>query len=579
MVGHTKTVRLFFVSDSGRPETMADECATSEAEAAKQCDADELSSDGNDEGNGKGTLTDHRALWDAMSDQHRLKYVFPRDVLSCDMTKEQRKALRMYKSVLHKKEQYNQLKETPEAHRERLNRIYEQRKQRKNTRASETAEETEARRAYQRAAANKHNLKKRAENGLPPPPLPRAPSAPVTEEQRQQKIQSDKEKARLRAAAYRETLTDEQKESIKARKRVAMAADRAERPEVYKHRDREAYEKKIATEAGLEKERERQRLKEQRKRDLVKADIKAHAEFKEKDREYRKKQRTEKLPVFKQDKAECVRIEPFVSGADTIIALAGHFAGDGCVRPESLRVLSATRDVTSAFQRVFGGNVSVCKRGYFTWCLSYGSARDAASILLPYALGKQEQLQEFLGMRRDSQIREMKAVEPAIMTGSAFHGNVFDQFVGGFLGSDGNVHVRGIETFRPVVVFGQKYRQILDLIKENFPGGTEVVECWTAPRRGEQKKKSFRVEYKNVPAMDLIRRVEPYVTASYKRSICRAILEMPPDKNLQRMVWGLQKASKDTSSEVERGCEAESDVDDFSCVFEKTEDEDDDEDE
>ena len=54
------------------------------------------------------------------------------------------------------------------------------------------------------------------------------------------------------------------------------------------------------------------------------------------------------------------------------------------------------------------------------------------------------------------------------------------------------------------------------------------------------------LRYRNVAAMDLIRRVEPYVTVGYKRSICHAILNMPKaDIELQKMVWGLQMCYKD----------------------------------
>lgn len=139
----------------------------------------------------------------------------------------------------------------------------------------------------------------------------------------------------------------------------------------------------------------------------------------------------------------------------------------------------------------------------------------------------------------------MKLSEPVIDPSIALGEGVFDQIVGGFLGSDGNVHVRGTETYRPVVVFAQKHRQLLDLIKTYFAGGQEIVECWNSATRDGVKHKSFRLEYKNKSAMDLLRRIEPYVTVGYKRSICHAILDMLPNEDLQKTVWGLQKASKE----------------------------------
>ena len=354
-------------------------------------------------------------------------------------------------------------------------------------------------------------------------------------------------------------------------KRMEARDERANRTEEQKEESRvkdQNKRKRAATEAGLEKKRERQRLKAQKKRDEIKANPDAYAAFKKKDNERRQQQRAEMKPVLKEEKNECARVDPFVSGSDTIAALAGHFAGDGCVRPESLRVISATSDVTDAFKRVFGGTCCRSARGYFTWCLSYGSAREAAQALLPYAFGKQEQIQEWLGSRCGTLIAAMKLVEPVIDPTVALREGVFDQIIGGFLGSDGNVHVRGIETYRPVVVFAQKHRQLLDLIKNHFTGGTEVVECSTSATRGGKKHSSFRLEYKNAAAMELIRRIEPYVTVGYKRSICHAILNMAPNKDLQKMVWGLQKASKDHLWQKRRQATAsEANVDDEEDEF------------
>jgi hypothetical protein len=251
--------------------------------------------------------------------------------------------------------------------------------------------------------------------------------------------------------------------------------------------------------------------------------------------------------VLKDLKTACVRIEPTIEGCRTPAALAGHFAGDGCASPESMSISSATADVVYAAKAVWGGTVS---RGHtlghqYQWCLSHGQARQVVEkALLPYAWGKQAQLCEWLDDRDPKVMSALKLVPPVINMEPAIRDGVIDQIVGGFLGADGSVKLDGYnKTFRPCVVFAQKFREILDVIHSNFPGSPGVKA--TQGTRNGKTHHAFSLKYTNVAAMALIRRVEPYVTASYKRSICRAILTMPPDIELRKMVWGLQMCYKD----------------------------------
>jgi hypothetical protein len=253
--------------------------------------------------------------------------------------------------------------------------------------------------------------------------------------------------------------------------------------------------------------------------------------------------------VLKDLKAACVRIEPPIAGCRTPAALAGHFAGDGCASPERMSISSATADVVYAAKDVWGG--SVCRahaRGHqYQWRLSYGSARQVVEeALLPYAWGKQQQLREWLDDRNPDVMSALKLVPPVIDMGPAIRDGVIDQIVGGFLGSDGSVGTVGYKnTFRPRVEFSQKFREILDVIHSNFPGSGGGVKAAQSTLNGKTHD-SFVLVYTNVAAMDFIRRVEPYVTTSYKRSICHAILNMPKaDIELQKTVWGLKMSYKD----------------------------------
>ena len=250
--------------------------------------------------------------------------------------------------------------------------------------------------------------------------------------------------------------------------------------------------------------------------------------------------------VLKAEKAKCVRIEPTVEGCKLSAAIAGHVGGDGCVCPDRMAISSATADVVYAAKDIWGGYVyRKHTRGHqYEWRLSYGSALLAVEELLPYAWGKQAQLREWLGERNPEVMSALKLVPPVIDMGPAIRDNVIDQIVGGFLGADGHVGLNGWKNvFRPRVDFAQKFRPILDVIHDNFPG-SPGVKAIQGVRNGKTHH-AFRLEYQNEAAMTLIRRVEPYVTASYKRSICRAILTMPPDIELRKRVWGLQMCYKD----------------------------------
>ena len=249
--------------------------------------------------------------------------------------------------------------------------------------------------------------------------------------------------------------------------------------------------------------------------------------------------------VKKDLKAACIRIEPPIEGCRTLAALAGHFAGDGCADPKRMTISSATADVVYAAKDVWGGSVCRTCGHHYYWTLSKGQARQVVEeTLLPYAWGKQEQFREWLDDRDPDVMSALKLVPPVIDMGPAIRDGVIDQIVGGFLGSDGSVSVEGSKNvFRPYVRFSQKFREILDVINSNFPG-SPGVKAVQSTLNGKTHH-SFRLVYTNVAAMDFIRRVEPYVTASYKRSICHAILTMPPDIELQKMVWGLQMCHKD----------------------------------
>jgi hypothetical protein len=263
------------------------------------------------------------------------------------------------------------------------------------------------------------------------------------------------------------------------------------------------------------------------------------------------KQKTQKAgysEVLKDLKAACIRIEPTIEGCRNPAALAGHFAGDGCASPEHMRISSATADVVYAAKDVWGGRVNRAHTSghQYTWNLSHGQARQVVEeALLPYAWGKQEQFREWLDDRDPKVMSALKLVPPVIDMGPAIRDSVIDQIIGGFLGSDGTVGVQGSKNkFRPRVEFGQKFREILDIIHSNFPGSSGVKA--TQKTLNGKTHHGFVLRYTNEAAMDFIRRVEPYVTASYKRSICHAILNMPEaDIELQKTVWGLQMCYKD----------------------------------
>ena len=240
-------------------------------------------------------------------------------------------------------------------------------------------------------------------------------------------------------------------------------------------------------------------------------------------------------------KRAAARREPTVGIQPTVASLAGHFAGDGCVLSSGhgLNVLSATLDVTKALERQFGGSVRK-SREYFVWRLPRQASLVAALELLPYAWGKQDQLSEFLGARRADVLAAMKAV-PSAVDDSA---GLAEEVVAGFLGADGHVTVRGtVAVFSPYIVFSQKHRPVLDAIALHFPGGSRVGDYMASCQTGVFH--THQLSYSGAAAAELIRRVEPFVTVSYKRSICRAILDMPRDQALAEHVWGLLKANKD----------------------------------
>ena len=157
----------------------------------------------------------------------------------------------------------------------------------------------------------------------------------------------------------------------------------------------------------------------------------------------------------------------------------------------------------------------------------------------------------------------MKRVPPVIDMEPAIRDGVIDVIVGGFLGADGSVGLDGYKNvFRPRVQFSQKFREILDVIHSNFQGSSGVKAVQKKEKNGKIHH-GFLLSYTNVAAMNLIRRVEPYVTASYKRSICRAILTMPPDIEIRKMVCGLQMCYKDLppSSSSSSGAHADEEDD------------------
>ena len=508
-------------------------------------------------------LPEHQALYDGMTPKHRAKYDFPRDTHPEDMTKEERAELRKYKGAVANALKYAANLEANEE---------DMRAKQQATRDAKpelTPDQLDARRAKGRETMAQRKIdgkgptpeqvqqgNKRRQEALEADPVRHALANEAQRKSKERRLenesQEDKDK-RLkseadRAAFDRGLRTDEEVAEDNKKKAEWMRQDRIANPAKYAALDKAKNDKKKADPVAHEKEKERCRVRAQKTRDAVYADKAAHAALKEKDNARHQRERAALAPTRKQLKDSCVRIEPPVTGGWTVASLAGHFAGDGCVRPGSLKVLSATKDVTNAFKDVFGGRIYECNRGYFTWTLPDASARPAVEALLPYTWGKQEQLREWLGGCRPELMSSLKHTVPVIDMEPAIRDGVIDEIVGGFLGSDGNVHVRGIDTFRPIVVFAQKYRPILDAIHDNFAGGQRVIPVETRATPDGELKPSFRLEYKGAPAMDLIRRVEPYVTVAYKRSICRAILDMAPDLDLQKMVWGLQKASKDVVS-------------------------------
>lgn len=237
------------------------------------------------------------------------------------------------------------------------------------------------------------------------------------------------------------------------------------------------------------------------------------------------------------------RREPVVALQPTTASLAGHFSGDGCVFSDcsGISVVCATQDSVCAFRDFFRvGRIRVTC-GCYVWRVGRREGGRVATAILPFALGKQEQLAEFLGQKRKHVLQSLKRSEPLLDTS---YGRI-EEVVGGFLGSDGHITVRGLgDRKHPYVVYGQKYRAILDTIAENFPGGSRVTKC--RPVCNGKRFEAYRLSYSGAAAMEMLRRVEPFITSAFKREIAREILHRTPcDPILCERVWGLAKANKD----------------------------------
>ena len=254
-------------------------------------------------------------------------------------------------------------------------------------------------------------------------------------------------------------------------------------------------------------------------------------------REYYKKNREKRANARERRRREAkerraaIRKNPTVSINPTIASIGGYFAGDGCVHSDSrqLSVFSETLAVLSAFKEALGGSVRKCnyKNGFLWTARGNVHAIHAARLLLPVSLNKQEQLNCMIksyemgekGSDRQDQLSEMKTREPLC-------GDISTEGVAGFFSADGYA---GRRIHQPYVVFGQKFRAVLDSIAAKFPGGSEI-KAYNPTCNGNktdkngEKYRAFQLTYSGEPCRKLLQQIEPYILVERKREIVQLLL-------------------------------------------------------
>ncbi len=286
--------------------------------------------------------------------------------------------------------------------------------------------------------------------------------------------------------------------------------------------------------ARLEKQRERNRARYRRNRNEILARNKVtHA--KNRDKYLKRKNENARLRTRREAKERrtALRKEPTIGINPTIEALGGFFSGDGCAHSDSRRLsfFSETLEVAKAFEAVLGGSVRKAKRqpGYI-WTAQGEAAIHAARQLVRYAPTKQDQIEHMLNVFdkglparfQKEEMEKMKHVEPTLRM------PLTPAIVAGFFSADG---FAGRRVHQPYVVFGQKYRAILDAIAALFPGGSEVKPYNPSCNGCKTNKdgnafEAYQLTYSGDAARHILEKMEPFIVVERKREIARLLLSM-----------------------------------------------------
>lgn len=289
---------------------------------------------------------------------------------------------------------------------------------------------------------------------------------------------------------------------------------------------------------ALERRRKRYREYYRRRREqILDNNRKYHQRNKENINERRKlngkQQREREKELRKIARAMPVGTPVVLPAEPTLASVAGFISGDGCIHDNNtVSAVCVTLDVLESCKSVVGGSIS--KRGNYYWWrasiatrrgVDHNTEREALAALAPFCLTKYHQI--VAALEGDSErVKALKYEPPILPDTTDFTDDEKAQIVAGFFSADGHVRVRG-KSARPYVVFGQKYREILDFIQENFGGGSEIG-VYNPTANGEKTHKgtdekyvAYQLTYSGDAAINLLARIEPYVLVASKRECCR----------------------------------------------------------
>lgn len=252
-------------------------------------------------------------------------------------------------------------------------------------------------------------------------------------------------------------------------------------------------------------------------------------------------------------------VTPTTRILDDIAILGGHFQGDGCIHSSQrmISVISVNEDVVLLFQKSFGGSVKYdC--GAYRWRLcGKNQVVFALGLIKPYVWNKEEQLDMMCSTETIDEVfvnnmKTLKQTPPTNLIEKALaltQENVY-KVIAGFLGADGMVTL-SLPKCSATVDFGQKYRDILDVIAHFFPG-PKVLGPYTS-YRNDTKCTSYRIRYRGIYAIKLLEKIYQYISCSYKVEIARTILdnrENLRDEKVVKRVFGLIENGK--SKQIKR---------------------------